>query len=125
MTQELHTIEETAEKRRLGKRLEELALALFLVMTGALWLVPVAWIPEGTWLAGAGLIMLGLNAVRHFYGLNMQGFGIVAGIAALSGGIGRILGHEHLFVPILLIAFGAAMIVKSIAGTAKPDNKVS
>jgi hypothetical protein len=125
MTQELHTIGETADKRRLGKRLEELALALFLVMTGTLWLAPYGWIPEGTWLAGAGLILLGLNAVRHFNGLNVQGFWIVAGIAALSGGIGRILGHEHLFVPILLIAFGAAMIVKSIAGTAKPDDTVS
>lgn len=119
MTQELHTIGETPEKRRLGKRLEELALALFLIMTGALWLAPKASVPEGTWLAGAGIILLGINAARHFFGLKMQGFGIVAGIAALVGGIGRILGHEHLFVPILLIAFGAVMIIKSIVRPGK------
>ena len=125
MTQELHTIEETSGKHRLGKRLEELALALFLVMSGALWLAPHGWIPEGAWLAGVGLILLGLNAARHCYGLGMQGFGIVAGIAALVGGVGRVLGRNFLFIPILLVAWGAAMIIKSIAGPAKPDNTVS
>ena len=115
MTQELHTAGEGPESRRLGKRLEELALALFLVMTGALWLAPDGWIPEGTWLAGVGLILLGLNAARYFYRLGMQGFGIAAGIAALVGGCGRILGREFLFIPILIIALGAAMIIKSIA----------
>jgi hypothetical protein len=125
MTQELHTIGETSERRRIGKRLEELALALFLVMTGALWLAPSGWIPEGTWLAGAGLILLGLNAARHFYGLGLQGFGIVAGIAALVGGVGRVLGRDFLFIPVLLVAWGAAMIIKSIAMPTKPDNAVN
>jgi hypothetical protein len=121
MTKEMQTIGDTPEKRRLGKRIEEVAWALFLVMTGTLWLAPSGWIPEGTWLAGAGLILLGLNAARHFYGLGLQGFGIVAGIAALIGGVGRILGRNFLFIPILLIAWGAAMIIKSIAGPAKSD----
>jgi hypothetical protein len=121
MTQELHTIGETADKRRLGKRLEELGLALFLVMTGALWLAPSGVIPEGTWLAGAGIILLGLNAARHFNGLGVQGFGIVAGIAALVGGVGRILGQNFLFIPILLVAWGAAMIVKAIVRPGKSD----
>ena len=30
-------------------------------MLGGLWLVPDQWIPEGSWLIGAGLIMLGLK----------------------------------------------------------------
>jgi hypothetical protein len=124
MTQEMQTIGDTPEKHSLGKRLEELAFALFLVMSGALWLAPHGWIPDGAWLAGVGLILLGLNAARHLYGLSLQGFGIVAGIAALVGGIGRILGREFLFIPILLIAWGAAMIIKSIAGPAKSDNAV-
>lgn len=124
MTQELHTIGETSEKRRLGKRLEELAFALLLVMTGALWLAPNGRVPEGTWLAGAGIILLGLNAARHFYRLGIQGFGIVAGIAALVGGCGRILGHKFLFIPILLIAWGAAMIVKSIVRSEKSGSAV-
>ncbi len=120
MTQDLRTTGETPEKRRLAKRLEELALALFLVMTGTLWLAPDAWVPEGAWLAGVGLILLGLNAARRLHGLRLSGFGIVAGVAALFAGSGRILGFEHLFVPILLIGLGTAMIARAIVGKEGP-----
>lgn len=125
MIQESHKAGEAPQGRRLGKRLEELALAFFLVMTGALLLAPDAWIPEGTWLAGTGAILLGLNAARHFHGLRVHGFGIVAGIAALAAGSGRILGRDHLFIPILLIVWGAAMVIKSLVGTGKSDSAVS
>ena len=40
--------------RRQGQRLEEIAMALVLIMTGGLWLAPKAMFPEGTWLAGLG-----------------------------------------------------------------------
>lgn len=125
MTQELQTAGKKQEGQRLGKRLEELALALFLVMSGALWLAPDGWIPEGAWLAGVGLILLGLNVARYLHGLSVHGFGIVAGVAALVGGSGRILGREHLFIPILLIAWGAAMVIKASSGTGKADGTVS
>ena len=115
MKQDLHTDNETLERRRLGQRLEELALAVFLIMSGALWLAPDARVPEGMWLAGVGVILLGLNAARSLNGLRLSGFGIVAGVAALAAGGGRILGREHLFVPMLLIFLGAAMIGKAIA----------
>jgi len=91
-------------------------MAVFLIMTGALWLAPHAWVPEGTWLAGVGIILLGLNAARRLRGLRASGFGIVAGACALAAGTGRILGFEHLFVPILLIALGAVMVGRAIAG---------
>ena len=124
MIQELQTTAETPEKNRLGKRLDELAWALFLVMTGALWLAPDAWVPEGTWLVCAGLILLGLNAARHLNGLRMSGFWIIAGAAALAAGSGRILGFEHLFVPVLLIFLGMAMIGRAIVKTGDPDGTV-
>jgi hypothetical protein len=116
MAQDLRTTGETPENRQFAKRLEELALALFLVMTGALWLAPAAWVPEGAWLAGVGLILLGLNGARRLHGLPLSGFGIVAGAAALLAGSGRILGFEHLFVPVLLIGLGTAMIGRAIVG---------
>jgi hypothetical protein len=40
--------------RRHGQRLDEIAMALVLIMTGGLWLAPKAMFPEGTWLAGLG-----------------------------------------------------------------------
>jgi hypothetical protein len=121
MKQELQTTGETPERRQLGKRLEELALAMFLVMTGALWLAPDAWVPEGAWLAGVGLILLGLSAARHLHGLYVSGFGIAVGIAALAGGSGRILGIGHLFIPLLLIFLGTALLGKAISRKGNPD----
>ncbi len=104
---------------RKGQRLDEIALALVLIMTGALWLAPKAMFPEGTWLAGVGLLLLGLNAARRVRGIGTSGFGIAVGLIALAAGIGRIIGRELPVVPILLIVFGAGLAVKALAGTDK------
>jgi len=101
--------------RRLAKRLDEIALALVLIMTGALWLAPKAMFPEGTWLVGVGLIVLGLNAIRRLRGLKMSGFGVVVGLVALAAGIGRILGQELPIIPILLIVFGVGLVIRTVA----------
>lgn len=98
------------------KRLDEIAWALVLVMTGGLWLAPKTMFPEGTWLAGVGLIILGLNAARRLRGLGMNGFGLVVGLVALAAGIGRIIGRDLPIVPALLIVLGVALIIR--AGTA-------
>ncbi len=71
--------------RRQGKRLDEIAMALALIVTGALWLAPKAMFPEGTWLVGVGLILLGLNAARRIRGLKTSGFGIIVGLIASAG----------------------------------------
>ena len=102
--------------RRQGKRLDEIAMALVLIMTGGLWLAPKAMFPEGTWLAGLGLILLGLNAVRRIRGLKTSGFGIVVGLIAFAAGIGRIIGRELPLIPILLIILGAGLVLRAAAG---------
>jgi hypothetical protein len=102
--------------RRQAKRLDEIALALILIMTGALWLAPKAMFPEGTWLVGAGLILLGLNAVRRIRGVRASGFGIIVGLVALAAGIGRIIGQDLPIVPILLIILGIGLVLRAAAG---------
>jgi hypothetical protein len=108
--------------RKPGKRLEDIAWALVLIMTGALWLSPKAIFPEGTWLAGAGLILLGLNAARGLRGLKTSGFGILAGLIALAAGVGRIIGRDIPIVPALLIVLGVALIVKAAAAPVKTED---
>jgi hypothetical protein len=117
MTQEFCKAEDAGKTRRLDKRLEEVAWALFLIMSGALWLAPKGWAPEGTWLACFGMILLGLNGARRLYGIKVEGLGIVVGLAAFAAGIGRILGRELPVVPILLILVGLAITLEGFAGT--------
>jgi hypothetical protein len=112
-------------KRREIKRLDEIAMSLVLIMTGALWLAPAGSVPEGSWLIGLGVILLGLNAVRRLRGIRVSGFGVVVGLIALAAGIGHIFGRELPLIPILLIVLGVGLIVKAAAGreksTGRPD----
>ena len=109
--------------RRRGQRLDEIAMALVLIMTGGLWLAPKAMFPEGTWLAGLGLILLGLNGARRIRGLKTSGFGIIVGLIALAAGIGRVVGQELPLIPILLLILGAGLILKAAAGKDRPDSR--
>ena len=102
--------------RRRGARLDEIALALVLIMTGALWLAPKSMFPEGAWLAGAGLIVLGLNAARRVLGVPTSGFGIVVGLVALAAGIGRMIGRDLPIVPAALVILGLGLVVKAATG---------
>ena len=96
----------------LNKRLEAIAWGLFLIMIGGLWLLPDETIPEGTWLLGVGIIMLGLNVVRYLYGIKMSGFTIFLGIAASCIGIGALFGMDLPVFPILIILWGLSVVLE-------------
>lgn len=102
------------DKRALDKRLEAIAWALFLIMIGGLGLIPGDQVPEGTWLIGVGIIMLGLNLLRYFYGIRTSGFTIVLGTLALLSGLGDLLGIDMPVLPIILILIGANIIYKTL-----------
>lgn len=97
----------------LNKRLEMVGWGLFLIMIGGLMLVPEQYVPEGLWLVGAGLIMLGLNAARYFYHLPLSWFTIILGLLALASGAGDLVGIDLPVFPILLILIGAHILLKS------------
>jgi len=118
-TRESGALDQSGDRRR-GQRLDEIAMALVLIMTGGLWLAPKAMFPEGTWLAGLGLILLGLKAARRIRGLKTSGFGIIVGLIASAAGIGRILGQDLPLVPILLIIFGVGLVVRAATGSRRP-----
>lgn len=101
-----------SEASVLNERLEKIGWALFLIMIGGLGLVPGEQVPEGTWLIGVGLIMLGLNAARYLNAIEMSGFTLVLGVIALLTGIGDFIGAELPVLPILLILVGAHIILK-------------
>jgi hypothetical protein len=102
------------EKRALNKRLETIGWALFLIMIGGSGLVPKEQVPEGVWSIGVGLIMLGLNAARYFYGIKMSTFTIILGSLALLTGVGDLAGLNLPDLAILLILIGAYMIIRPL-----------
>ena len=102
---------EDTRKRDLNKRLETVGWGLFLIMLGGFALVD--GVPEGTWLIGAGLIMLGLNVVRLLVGIRASWFTLVLGTIALLSGLGSVLGVDIPVGPLLIILIGLAIIVRA------------
>ena len=98
------------EEKVLAKRSETLGWALFLIMTGGLFLIPSHLVPPGTWLIGIGLIMLGLNAYGYSRGLKVNNFTIFLGVLALGFGLSSFLDVNIPIIPLLLIFLGAKII---------------
>ena len=81
-------------------------------MLGGFALLPS--VKEGTWLIGAGSIMLGLNAVRLVLGIRTSGFTVILGTVALLSGIGSVYGVDIPVGPLLIILIGLAIIVRAL-----------
>jgi Na+/H+ antiporter NhaB len=94
----------------LGQQLERIGWALFLIMIGGLALLPSGWVPAGAWLVGVGLIMVGMNVVRHLKGIRVSGFTTLLGVAAMAAGFFSMAGIDFPVFPILLIAVGAQIL---------------
>lgn len=106
---------ENAQEEGLGQRLDAMGWGLFLVMLGGLWLVPDEWgVPEGTWLIGTGVIVLGLILVRYLSGLQVSGFWLFLGALALGTGLASVLGLDLPVFPILLVIAGAGILLKPL-----------
>ena len=102
----------TPAKRELNRRLETISWGLFLIMLGGFALLPS--VKEGTWLIGAGVIMLGLNAVRLVLGIRTSGFTVILGTVALLSGLGSVYGVDIPVGPLLIILIGLAIIVRAL-----------
>jgi hypothetical protein len=75
-------------------------------------LVPDESVPSGVWSIGIGVIMLGLNAARYYYGIKMSGFTTFLGAVAVISGIAELGGYNSFDGAIFLIILGLYLIVK-------------
>lgn len=105
------SMSDETRKKDLNKRLETVGWGLFLIMLGGFALVK--GVPEGTWLIGAGLIMLGLNAVRLLLGIRASWFTLILGTIALLAGLSSVLGVDIPVGPLLIILIGLAIVVRA------------
>ncbi len=114
-----NTIE--AKKIAFDKRIESIGWALFLIMSGALLIAPDKLVPDGTWLIGTGLIILGSMGIRYIYGIRVDGFWTIMGTLALGYGISEFFSLNLPVFPVLLVVFGAVIVYKAFTG--KIDSK--
>lgn len=109
------TSNENVQEEDLGQRLDAIGWGLFLLMLGGLWLVPQEWgVPEGTWLIGTGVIVLGLSLVRYLNGLKVSGFWLFLGALALGTGLASVLGLDLPVFPVLIIIAGAGILLRPV-----------
>lgn len=101
-------------KAALNKRLEESSWGFFLLLIGTLLLLPTELVPQGTWLIGAGLIMLVLNCVRYVNGISASGFTVVLGFVAILVGLTSFFGLKPPLFAIFLALIGLSIIVRSL-----------
>ena len=101
-------------KTALNKRLEESSWGFFLLMIGALLLLPIGLVPQGTWLIGAGFIMLVLNCVRHVNGISASGFTVGLGLVAILVGLTSFFGLRPPLFAIFLALIGLSIIFRSL-----------
>jgi hypothetical protein len=115
MTQEKQvSVDQNTRKVALGRRLEGYGWAVLLIAVGTAWLLPETQVPHGSWLIAAGLILLGLNAIRYLNRIRMSGFSLVVGIVALTIGLGEFFGLKLPLIAIALIVVGVVTLLKTM-----------
>ena len=111
-TQEVQITAKNAEKAALNKRLETIGWGCFVLMVGGFIFVPHTIVAKGVWSIGVGVIMLGLNIARYFYGIRLSSFTTFLGVVSLIVGIAQLLGVHALEGAALFIVIGAYLVLK-------------
>jgi hypothetical protein len=115
-TMETNTLETSRDIRnaQLDRRLNDVGWGLLLMLTGAIWLMPAAEVPPGTWLFGVAAILLGVNVVRYRAQIGVSAFSVTIGLAALLGAISQIWRTDPPIVAIFLLVIGASLVARPL-----------
>lgn len=108
----------STNKRVLPKKLDAAGWGLFFIWTGIAFLADVGW---GPGLLGVGIITLGAQAARKYFGLDLEGFWIAAGFFFALGGIWELYKISFELWPILCVIAGAALLVPLLPGSREID----
>lgn len=116
MTNQNNQTAADTQKRKadLDARLGGVGLAVLLITIGTIWLLPEKQVPQGSWLIAAGVILLGLNVIRYFNNIRMNGFSLALGTLTLLAGAGALFAWHLPLFAIALIVIGACMLFKPL-----------
>ncbi len=98
--------------RDIPRRIDAIGWGLLFLMTGALALIP--GLPDGTWLAGLGVLLLGLGAARRALGISPEWFTVILGSVVLLAGLGEMVGVAFPGFELLLVLCGLAIVAGQV-----------
>jgi hypothetical protein len=99
----------------LNKKLDAAGWGLFFVWIGIALFADVGW---GPGLLGVGIIILGTQVARNYFGLKPKGFWVVVGFLFVLGGIWKLFYVPYDLMPILCIVAGVFLLVSVLVGKA-------
>ena len=114
MQPEPGTDQASARKALLDRRIHDVTWGLLFLVTGIIWLVPKEQVPEGAWLLGMAAVLLGVNVVRAFERIRMNGFSLILGILALAAALTRLWRPDLPLLAICLIVIGGSLVVRPL-----------
>ncbi len=100
----------------LTRKLEAISWGAFFIWIGVAFLANVGW---GVGLVGVGVIALGAQVARKYFGLPVERFGLVIGIAFVLWGAWELLAIQlgkapGGLLPILLVAVGIVLLISGL-----------
>ena len=99
---------------QLDRRLNDIGWGLLLMVTGAMWLLPETAVPQGTWLFGVALILLGVNVARYVRRIAVSWFSVVLGATAFVAAVSQMWRTDLPLVAIFLLVIGAGLVAKPL-----------
>ena len=104
-------------KQITAKTIDRSGWGLFFIWIGIAFMVNVGW---GVGLLGVGIIMLGAQATRAYFGSKLDWFGLALGVCLAVGGLSRLFDLQvdtapisAWLVPSLFIVAGVAALVSA------------
>ncbi len=100
----------------LHRKLDAAGWSLFFIWTGIAFLGHVGW---GPGLLGVGIITLGGQAARKYFGLKLEGCWVAVGFFFVAGGFWELYKIQFELWPILCVIAGIALLVSTLIGGRK------
>src|SRR5579864_8607764 len=97
-----------SETDTLGRQLDSVSWGLFIIWIGIALLTNVGW---GWGLLGVAAIILGGVVIRRFKSLPIHGFWVAMRIVLLVCALWELFAVSWPLIPVLLIAFGMAVLL--------------
>ena len=99
---------------QLDRRLNDVGWGLLLMFTGAIWLLPPAAVPAGTWLFGVAVILIGVNVARYIKHIAVSGFAVAVGVGAFVAAVSQLWRTDPPLAAIFLLVIGTGLIARPL-----------